>query len=90
MINSGKPATNVKFTTTPSLKQVDESGIISYFGTDKKQSIRWTNQVSGDTPSELRLVINCNDSNSSSYTKMFDMVLIENGRYNLIGVGDVS
>lgn len=90
LINSGKPATNVVFSTTPPLKQVDESGVIAYLGTDKTQSVKWTSEISGDAPSELRLVINCNDSNSSPYTKIFDMALSESGHYNLIGVGDVS
>lgn len=89
ILNSGKPASNVKFTTVPPIKQVDDSGVIAYIGTNKNQIVKWDSVVSGEAPTELKVIINCNDSNSSSYTKMFELLLNEHGHYELFGVGDV-
>ncbi|WP_417667526.1 hypothetical protein [Pseudidiomarina sp.] len=90
LLNSGQPASGVFFTTDPEIKQIPQNSIVHYFETGKKHKLTWDSHTSGEAPEELKLVINCKDSNTSNYTKVFHMVLDENDQYHLTDSGWVS
>jgi len=90
LLNSGKPASEVSFTTTPEIPHLKGLGVIHYFPDKHKHQLSWKTDESGDAPEELRIVVSCNDSNSRPYAKVFELKLNENNKYHLIRVQDVS
>ncbi|RAU18891.1 hypothetical protein DN062_05260 [Nitrincola tibetensis] len=90
ILNSGQPASSVKFSSSPSIRQIESSGIVHYFASGQTQTISWDSEVSGDAPAELRLVINCRDANTRPYTKIFEMVLDSDNKYHLTGTSEAG
>lgn len=90
LLNSGKPASEVIFTTTPEIPSLRGLGVIHYFPDKHQHQLSWKTQESGDAPIELRIVVSCNDSNSNPYAKAFELKLNEDNKYHLIKSQDVS
>jgi hypothetical protein len=88
ILNSGRPASNVIFTSLPEIVQIE--GSAWFFGSDETKSVSWDNEVSGAAPSELRFIINCKDVNGSHYTKAFNLFLdSKTDRYQINDVSSV-
>lgn len=90
LINSGKPASSVSFSTVPEIDQIDPQSIVHYFNEGQVHTLKWDTEKSGDPPSHLKLIVSCKDANTNSYNKMFDLVLDENDKYHVENVAEVS
>ena len=90
VLNSGQPASSVKFSSVPSISQIESSAIVHYFASGQIQKISWDSEASGDAPTELRVVINCRDANTRPYTKIFEMTLDQDDKYHLTGTSEAG
>lgn len=90
LINSGKPASSVSFSTVPEIDQINPKSIVHYFNEGQTHTLKWDTEKSGDAPSQLKLIVSCKDANTNSYNKMFDLVLDENDKYHVENVAEVS
>ena len=90
LINSGKPASSVSFSTVPEIDQINPKSIVHYFNEGQTHALKWDTEKSGDAPSQLKLIVSCKDANTNSYNKMFDLVLDENDKYHVENVAEVS
>lgn len=90
IINSGPSASGVKFSSVPVLKQIESSALVHYFDTGQKHKLGWNTKISGEAPLELKIVINCRDSNTNPYTKIFDFILNQDDKYQLVSTANVG
>lgn len=90
IINSGSSASSVKFSSVPEIKQVESSALVHYFDTGQQHKIGWSSKVSGEAPLELKIVINCRDSNTNPYTKTFDLILDKDDKYQIVSTASVG
>ncbi|MED5389858.1 MAG: hypothetical protein VX793_13440 [Pseudomonadota bacterium] len=90
LINSGKPASSVSFSTVPEIEQISPKRIIHYFNEGQSHVIKWDTETSGEAPSELKLIVSCKDANANSYNKIFDLVLDEKNKYHVQSVSESS
>lgn len=88
--NLGASASSLAFTTDPEISQINSRPLMPYFDTGASITINWDTQNSGKAPNELKLIINCQDSNTKPYTKIFYFVLAENNQYHLTSTAYVS
>ena len=88
--NNGSPASGVKITTAPDIKEITNQDVMQYFDTGASINIVWNTETSGEAPELLKIIINCRDSNTKPYTKTFDLVLAENNHYQITTIAEVS
>lgn len=82
IFNSGQSASDVKFSSNPSVRQIQNTGVIHYFDTGQTHEIKWDSEKSGNTPKELTLIVKCKDANTRAYQKTFNLVLDEQNKYH--------
>ena len=90
IINSGRPASSVTFSTVPEIAEINPKSVVHYFNEGQTHELKWNTDKSGEAPMELKLIISCKDANTNSYNKMFDLVLDENNKYHVENVAEVS
>ncbi|GIB63501.1 hypothetical protein VCSRO93_3609 [Vibrio cholerae] len=90
LINSGRPASSVSFSTVPEIEEINPKSVVHYFNEGQRHTLQWDTEKSGKAPSELKLIISCKDANTSSYNKMFDLILDEDNKYHIVNVAEVS
>ena len=90
VLNSGQPASSVKFLSDPLIAQISSSDVVHYFASGQTQKVSWDTEMSGDAPTDLRFIINSRDANARPYTKVFEMKLYGDNNYYLVGTSEVS
>ncbi len=90
LLNSGKPASEVSFSTSPEIPNIKGLGVIHYFPEKHEHQLSWETAESGDAPTELRIIVSCNDSNSNSYAKAFELKINKDNKYHLVKAQNVS
>jgi len=90
LINSGKPASSVSFSTVPEIEQINPKKVVHYFNEGHSHDIKWDTETSGQPPPELKLIVSCKDANANSYNKIFDLVLDESNKYHVENVSESS
>jgi len=90
LINSGKPAFSVSFSTVPEINQINSKSIRHYFNEGQTHTLKWDTEKSGDAPQQLKLIVSCKDANTNFYNKIFDLVLDDEDKYHVESVSEAG
>lgn len=89
LINSGRPASSVSFSTVPEIIEINPKSVVHYFNEGQTHTLKWDTEKSGEAPIELKLIVSCKDANTNSYNKIFDLILDENNKYHVKDISEV-